>query len=217
MRVASVRADTVEIDVRWPRGADAERRRFRTLFGNRLVMATAFVGEQAVFAVGHDVRGRLAAMVDAASGRASPSLANDPRFRNALGFHSDSRVSLSWLSTAGMADFIGRTLRENGLLGPGQLDALGPVLVDAGDGAIVTTTNARGLRYELSTRLPTSSLPGLPRIGAILWRIALSPLLNPPTMPPLPIPPAHVTPSGGEPAAPVRPRRNASSNSNQLL
>src|SRR5205823_4252928 len=89
-----------------------------------------------------------------------------------------------------------------------QLRAAEPLLLDAGDGAIVTTTNAAGLRYEISTKLPASSLPGLPRIGGVMWRMALSPLLNPPAMPPLPIPPAHVTPIVPDEKSPG-PRNNA--------
>jgi hypothetical protein len=61
-------------------------------------------------------------------------------------------------------------------------------------GAIVTTTNASGRRYELTTRVPQNALSGAARLNGALWRVALAPLFNPPMMPPMPIPPPHVTP-----------------------
>ena len=211
MKIGATAIDTVEIGVRWPAGAAAEKKLFQSLFGERLVMATAFVGEQALFAVGHDVKDRLSAMIAAAAETGDGTLADDPRFHNALGYHPDGRVSFTYLPTAGMAGFISRLLHA-GKLDRERLRLLEPVLLDAGDGAIVASTNATGARYEMSTRIPTSSLPGLPRIGAVLWRMALSPLLNPPTMPPLPIPPAHVTP----PVAPAPAHGNAAAGIHKL-
>ena len=196
--IAGHPVDAVEVSVRWPKHGTAEERLFRTLFGARLELATTFVGEQALFAVGHDAHARLASMIESAAGRGSSSLADDPRFREALAFHDGARVSLSYLSTARMAGFVDRLLaasRPDG--GRAQRHGTGahePLALLAGDSAIVAATSAEGLRYELATRLPTAALAGVPHLGVTLWRMALAPLLNPPSLPPLPIPPAQVTP-----------------------
>ena len=63
-----------------------------------------------------------------------------------------------------------------------------------GAGAIVSTTNARGARYQLTTHLPPGAVAGAAQLHGALWRIALSPLVNPPAMPPIPVPPPHVAP-----------------------
>lgn len=78
-------------------------------------------------------------------------------------------------------------------------------VADAGTGAIVSVSAAQGARYEVVSRLPASSLPGLPRIGGVLWRMALSPLLNPPAIPPLPLLPAHLPPPESPALRPSRP------------
>jgi hypothetical protein len=69
------------------------------------------------------------------------------------------------------------------------------LLEQVGSGAIVATTNVQGHRFELSTHVPASAIRGAARLSGALWRVALSPLVNPPTLPPLPIPPPNVTPS----------------------
>ena len=192
-RVAGVPVDTVEIDVHWPADGTSERHLFQELFGARLVLFTAFVGEHGLFTLGHDGRARLAAMIKAARGApGAGSVADDPRLKGALGIHPEGRISFTWLPTAAMAGFIDRLLRAS-RSGPGAPPGEA-MLMDAGDGCILTTTHASGTRYQVSTQLPASSLPGLPRIGGLLWRMAISPLLNPPTLPPLPLPPAHVAP-----------------------
>jgi hypothetical protein len=70
-----------------------------------------------------------------------------------------------------------------------------------GQGAIVTTTNASGRRYEMTTHVPRSAIMGAARLNGALWRVALSPLVNPPMMPPMPVPPPHVAPSLNAPGA----------------
>jgi hypothetical protein len=42
--------------------------------------------------------------------------------------------------------------------------------------------------------VPQSAILGTAKLNGVLWRMALSPLLNPPSVPPLPLPPPHVTP-----------------------
>ena len=55
--------DLIEVGVDWPKNAQAERRMFESLFGKKLTLATAFVGNQALFAIGADYPQRLAAMI----------------------------------------------------------------------------------------------------------------------------------------------------------
>jgi hypothetical protein len=47
----------------------------------------------------------------------------------------------------------------------------------------------------MTTHVPHSAIAGVAALDGALWRIALSPLVNPPMMPPMPVPPPHVTPS----------------------
>jgi hypothetical protein len=186
--------DTVEVSVRWPKESAAERRLFEQLFGPTLVLATAWEGEAALFTVGRDWRERLAAMREAVRGKTSASLLADERFVRALDERAGERVSLTYLPMGEMASFIERLLRDGHSLDATQLEALQPILGATGGGAIVSATHATGARYELTTNLPASALPGLSKVGSVMWRMALSPLINPPTILPLPIPPAHVTP-----------------------
>jgi hypothetical protein len=61
-------------------------------------------------------------------------------------------------------------------------------------GVIVASTNAGDGRLEITTHVPREAVLGAARLHGALWRLALSPVVNPPMMPPLPIPPPHVTP-----------------------
>jgi hypothetical protein len=63
----------------------------------------------------------------------------------------------------------------------------------------VSTTNASGRRFEMTTHVPHTAIAGVASLNGALWRIALSPLVNPPMMPPMPVPPPHVTPSVNRP------------------
>ena len=47
----------------------------------------------------------------------------------------------------------------------------------------------------MTTHVPHTAIAGVASLNGALWRIALSPLVNPPMMPPMPVPPPHVTPS----------------------
>ena len=192
LHVDGVVGDIIEVTVRWPAAARAERRQLRELVGEPLRMAVVFDGERAMFAIGADAKARVGTMLAAARGTGGATLADDPRLRAALTWRPEARVSLSFLATAPMASLLARLIHGGAPeAAAGVADA---ALADAGDGAILATTNASGRRYEVSTRLPLSSLPGLTRVSGVLWRMALSPLLNPPAMPPLPLPPAHLRP-----------------------
>jgi hypothetical protein len=158
-------------------------------------MATAFLGEQAVFAFGADWRPRLTAMIETARGEKAASLGDEPEFAEALAFHGDGRISLSYLSTARMARFAAGLIAQAHELDQTQRAAVDALLSQVGVGAIVTTTNTRGRRWELTTHVPRGAVPGGAKLNAALLKVALSPLLNPPTAPPLPVPPSQVTPS----------------------
>jgi hypothetical protein len=193
-RVAEVAVDLVEIAVRWPDDAAAEKRMFETLFGPRLVLATAFVGEHGLFAVGADWSERLTTMIGAARGQPAASMRDEPEFAEALAYHPRGRVSLSYVETGRMTRMVATLMAQAVDLDAEQAQAMAEVIGDAGRGAIVSTTNASGARFELTTHVPHSAIVGAARLNGALWRIALSPLVNPPMMPPLPLPPPHVTP-----------------------
>jgi hypothetical protein len=190
-------------------------------------MATAFVDDRALFAAGRDWDARLSELVARAGRAAAPAAAaasspepapatlmgGDPAFGRALGEGADERVSISYLPVQPMGRFIAALLREGHGLEPAEIEAVGPLIASAGAGAIVSTTRVRGTRYELSTRVPASALPGMRTIGGILWRVGLSPLLNPPAIPPLPVPPPQVTPRMPEP----HPENNAATGGPRTL
>jgi hypothetical protein len=203
-RVAGMEVDLVELSAKWPDGALAERRLFETLFGTRLTLATAFVGEQALFALGADWAPRLEAMINTVTGERAASLGDEADFAEALQYRPGSRVSLSYLETGRMARFAAGLLAQAHELDASQRAALQQLLGQVGRGAIVTTTNAFGRRYEVTTHVPQSAIMGTARLNGALWRVALSPLVNPPMMPPMPIPPPHVAPAL-EPVAPEPP------------
>ena len=191
---AAIPIDRIVVSVRWPKRSAKQRRAFEQLFGPELVLATAFVDDTALFAIGRDWKVRLAAMINAARGDALPSVADDPGLAHALVERRQGRVSLTWMPMAEMARFIGRVAEEGNSLDKTQAAKIQPMLEAAGTGAILSTTHAEGTRWEVTSRLPASALPGMKQVGAALWKVALSPLLNPPSIPPLPLPPAHVTP-----------------------
>jgi hypothetical protein len=185
--------------VAWPKSADAERRMFESLFGKKLTMATAFVGDQALFALGADYSQRLSSMIATARGVPAASLGDEPAFAEALQYKQDSRVSLSYLETAGMARFAAGLVQQQGQLGQEEEQAIARLMTSVGRGAIVSTTNAGGRRFEMTTHVPHTAIVGIASLNGALWRIALSPLVNPPMMPPMPVPPPHVTPSVSRP------------------
>ena len=195
VQLAGAAVDLVELTPRWPKGADAERRLFEGLFGPSLTLATAFIGDQAVFALGADWEPRLTAMIGTAHGTKAASLTDENTFTEALQFHPGARVSMTWLETGKMARFAAGLLAQVHELQPEQKAAIAQLLEQVGSGAIVTTTNVSGRRYEMTTHMPQSAIVGAARLNGALWRIALSPLFNPPMMPPMPVPPPHVAPS----------------------
>lgn len=188
-------ADLIEVAVAWPKSADAERRVFESLFGKKLVLATAFVGDQALFTVGVDYQQRLAAMIGTARGVPAASLGDEPAFVEALSYRQSTRVSLSYLETARMAHFAAGLVQQAGELDLDEEQAVARLMSSVGRGAIVSTTNADGRRLEMTTHVPHTAIVGVAALNGALWRIALSPLVNPPMMPPMPVPPPHVTPS----------------------
>ncbi|HEX9102909.1 MAG TPA: hypothetical protein VF997_11935, partial [Polyangia bacterium] len=199
VRFGETEVDLIEVTVAWPRGADSERRLFESLFGKKLTLATAFVGDQALFAVGADYPQRLAAMIGTARGVPAASLGDEPAFAEALQYKQATRVSLSYLETARMARFAAGLVEQQGQLGADEEQAVARLLTTVGRGAIVSTTNAAGRRFEVTTHVPHSAIAGVASLNGALWRIALSPLVNPPMMPPMPVPPPHVTPSVNRP------------------
>jgi hypothetical protein len=194
-RVAGVEDDLVEVTLKWPRDAQAERRSFEALFGPKLTLATAFVDDQALFALGADWNERLATMIGAAHGDKPASVGDEPEFAEALGFREHERVSMSYLQTERMARFASGLIAQVNELDPRQRAALGALLGQVGSGAIVSTTNAAAGRLELTTRIPRSAVFGAARLSGAMWRVALSPLVSPPVVPPMPVPPPNVTPS----------------------
>jgi hypothetical protein len=207
--VDGAEVDLLQVGVRWPADAEAERRRFESLFGRKLVLATAFVGDCALFAVGADWSERLQTMLGVARGVPAASLGDEPAFVEALAFRQRARVSLSYLDMAGMARFAVGLVQQASVLDDARRRLVAQLLAEVGRGAIISTTNASssaaGARYELTTHLPTSAMSGAPRLNGALWRIALSPLVDPPMMPPMPVPPPHVTPSALPVSAPPPP------------
>jgi hypothetical protein len=202
-QVAGVEADLLEVIVKWPAGAEAQKRAFEGMFGPKLVMATAFVGDEALFALGADWAERLATMVKVSQGETAASLGDEPAFVEALSFRDRDRVSLTYLDTAKMARFAAILMSETRDLGPQEQATVAALLQEVGRGAIVSTTNAHGSRYQLTTHLPPGAVAGAAQLHGALWRIALSPLVNPPTMPPIPVPPPHVAPSAPQSGAPM--------------
>lgn len=202
-RIGGVETDLLEVSVKWPQGAEVEKRVFESLFGPKMVLATAFVGEQALFAIGPDHAERLATMIGAANGRPAASLGDEPGFAEALNYRAQSRVSMSYLETSRMARFAAGLMVRSSDLDDRERTAIASVMAQVGNGAIVSTTNAQGARFEVTTHVPNSAMMGVAQLNGALWRIALSPLVNPPMMPPLPVPPLHVTPpvSSGDSAA----------------
>jgi hypothetical protein len=195
VRFGDTEVDLIEVAFAWPKGSDAERHLFESLFGKKLTLATAFVGDQALFAVGADYQARLAAMIGTARGVPAASLGDEPAFAEALNYKKDTRVSLSYLETARMARFAAGLVEQQGQLGLDEEQAVARLMSTVGRGAIVSTTNATGRRFEMTTHVPHTAIAGVASLNGALWRIALSPLVNPPMMPPMPVPPPHVTPS----------------------
>jgi hypothetical protein len=97
-----------------------------------------------------------------------------------------------------MARFAASLMAQTRDLGPAEQAAVTSLLTEVGRGAIVSTTNTSGARYQLTTHLPPGAVAGAAQLHGALWRIALSPLVNPPMMPPMPVPPPQVSP--GSPA-----------------
>jgi hypothetical protein len=198
-RVAGLSIDLVELTPAWPSGSAAPRKLFHWLFGDRLVLGMAFVGEHAVYAAGRDWRARLEAMVASARGGPADSIARVPAFERAVRLHPEGRISLAYVSTQAMASFVVQVVRATSKLQPEHQAMLAPFLRPGTNlDAVVATTNVtrNGGRpvYELHTHLPSAAVAEMGRLGGAMWRVGLAPIFGPPALPPLPTPPPNVTP-----------------------
>ncbi|HEX4458486.1 MAG TPA: hypothetical protein VIA18_10980, partial [Polyangia bacterium] len=171
VRFGDVEADLVDLSVAWPKGTEGERHLFESLFGKKLTMATAFVGDQALFTIGADFQERLAAMIATARGVPAASLTDEPDFAEALQYKQDSRVSLSYLETGRMARFAAGLVEQSGALDADEETQVAHLLATVGQGAIVSTTNASDGHFELTTHVPHSAIVGVASLNGALWRI----------------------------------------------
>ena len=193
VRASGVPVDIVELRVKWPRQRKDERRAFEWMFGKKLILATAVVGDRALFALGRDALPRTAAMIKVSQGEAAPSVKDVPGFARAMRFQGNQRVSMSYLPLGGMVQFIERLVHATTPQAThSETESLR--LSSAPESAIVSTTNVVGDAYEVTTLIPRSLLGDLGATGGALWRIAFQPVLNPPPVPPLPVPPSQLTP-----------------------
>jgi hypothetical protein len=193
--LGELEADLVELTVDWPKTAQLERQVFESMFGKKLVLSTVFVGNQALFAIGADWQPRLEAMIATARGVRAASLSDEPQFAEALKYKEDARVSLAYMPTDKMAQLAATLVSRSGNMDAHEEQMVSAMVQQVGNGAIVSTTNAHAGRYELTTHVPQSAILGVAQLNGALWRMALSPLVNPPMMPPMPVPPPHVAPS----------------------
>ena len=199
VRLGETEVDLIEVARRWPKNAQAEKRMFQSLFGKKLTLATAFVDNQALFAIGADYAERLAAMIGRRAACPRPRSATSRRSPRRCSTSRRRACRLSYLETARMARFAAGLVTQQDSIGPDEQQAVARLMTTAGRGAIVSTTNADGRRFEVTTHVPHSAIAGVASLNGALWRIALSPLVNPPMMPPLPVPPPHVTPAVNRP------------------
>jgi hypothetical protein len=200
-RAGGIPVDLVELRVRWPKQRRDEQRSFEWMFGKRLILATAVVGDRALFALGRDATKRIDAMVKVTQGQAAPSIKDAPGFARAMRFQGDRRVSMAYLPLGRMTQFIERLVHATTPAAThNETEALR--LSGTPDTAIVSTTNVVGDAYEVTTFIPRPLLGDLGATGGALWRIAFQPVLNPPPVPPLPVPPAQLTPPTHAPSSP---------------
>jgi hypothetical protein len=192
VRAGGVPIDLVELSVKWPGSRRGERRAYEWLFGRKLVVATAALGDRVVFTVGKDACSRVAQMVRVSRGGAAPSVREAPGFMRALRFHGDRRVAMAYLPLQPMSQFIDRLAHATDPQARKGGDS--SLSLTAGEAAIVSTTNVTPGSYEVSTFVPTAVVGDFDAFGGALWRIGFQPLMNPPQVPPLPVPPSQLTP-----------------------
>jgi hypothetical protein len=193
VRRNGVPIDLVELRVKWPRQRKDEKRAFEWMFGKKLILATAVVGDRAIFALGRDAMDRTVAMIKVSQGDSAPSVKDAPGFDRAVRFQGNQRVSMSYLPLGRMVQFIERLVHATApQAAHSETESLR--LAGSPESAIVSTTNIVGNAYEVTTFIPRALLGDLGATGGALWRIAFQPVLNPPPVPPLPVPPAQLTP-----------------------
>jgi hypothetical protein len=145
-------------------------------------------------------------MIKVSQGEAAPSVKDAPGFARASTFQGQKRISMSYLPLGRMVQFIERLVHATAPQSAhSETDSLR--LAGTPDSAIVSTTNVVGDAYEVTTFIPRSLLGDLGATGGALWRIAFQPVLNPPPVPPLPVPPAQLTPPTHPPAPVERDER----------
>ncbi|MFH0900484.1 MAG: hypothetical protein V2A73_07630 [Pseudomonadota bacterium] len=209
--------DLLELDPQWPADSAAERSLFEWLFGKHLTLAFAFVGEHALYASGQDWRPRLSTMIatiqrnqgdrrDLAEHR---SILNESAFVRAEAMNRYGRVSFAYVRTALLARFVTDVLESRTTLSPGQWAMLRPFVVpEAEHATLVTMTNVEqrngSATYRITLAVPLMTMAELGHLGEAMLRVGVSPIIGPPLIPPLPTPPASITP----PPRPADPDRS---------
>ncbi len=210
-----VPVDVVEIAPRYGRDATRERQLFEWLFGARLALGVAVVGDRAVWAAGRDWKPRLRGMISAARGDGRPSLATAPGFVKARAAMPRRGVTFTYIASGSLARFVGDALAVREPLPEHALVALA-ALRDApeGSGLVVATRVTMGATaaYELRSVIPNEVLSSLGGMGGAIWRLGLGLMMGPPSLPPLPTPPRLMAPPmTDEPAPPTPPPSSPSS------
>jgi hypothetical protein len=199
--LAGVAVDRIEFVPRFGESADKERRLVRWYLGEVPTLAFAVLPDRVVWAAGHDWRARLETMIRASH----PQAEARGGLPGALAPGVTGRVSVSYVSTPRLAQFIATALAQAGPLAAHEQAMLEPFLHAGDDAAVVTTTRAfDGPRpgFEVTSRVPAAALGSLPSVGGAMWRISLGLLIGPPALLPVPAPPRALSP----PADARRPR-----------
>ena len=103
----------------------------RWLMGDDVTLAIAFAGDRAVWAAGRDWRPRLEVMLQKSQGNslATTSILDVPAFAHAAAQRPAGQISLSYVSTRGLAHFIDSTVRARTSLSHSQARLLEPCLL----------------------------------------------------------------------------------------
>ena len=140
-------------------------------------------------------------MIATARGVPAASLGDEPAFAEALQYKQASRVSLSYLETARMARFAAGLVQQQAAdSSSDEEQAVARLMTTVGRGRDrVDHERRRAPLRDDHARAAHGDRRASASLNGALWRIALSPLVNPPMMPPMPVPPPHVTPSVNRP------------------
>jgi hypothetical protein len=136
----------------------------------------------------------MAQMIDVAQGKKRPNVTETTGYAQASNFHGNGRVSMAYLPVGTMLDFLGDLVHATAP----ELEKNSSDMTFGGekekDQVIISTTNVSQNAYEVSTFIPKGVIGKLDAGGGALWRIAFQPVLNPPALPPLPVPPPQLLP-----------------------